>query len=101
VTLDEISADKLGNSHSSVQTVIHKDLAKKVCTRWFPREFTAEYKENHVEVCIRLLEQYQKEGETLLKHIVTGDETWVCHSESASKQQSMYWKHLSSPMTKN
>lgn len=101
MTLDEIAANILGNSHSFVQTVIHKGLAKKVCTRWLSREFTAECKENNVGVCIRLLEEYQKEGEALSQDLVTGDETLVHHSEPECKQQSMWWKHVSSPMTKN
>jgi hypothetical protein len=29
-----------------------------------------------------------------------GDETWVHHFEPESKQQSMKWKHTSSPPTK-
>jgi hypothetical protein len=29
-----------------------------------------------------------------------GDETWVYHFEPKSKQQSMQWKHTSSPPTK-
>jgi hypothetical protein len=44
LTVDEI-ADKLGISHGSVHTIIHKKLKfKKVCTRWVPRELTTEHK---------------------------------------------------------
>jgi len=35
-----------------------------------------------------------------VQRIVTGDETWVHHYEPASKCQSMWWKHTSSPRTK-
>jgi len=45
---------------------------KKISARLVPRELTAEYKENREGVCTLLLEWYKKEGETFLKHIVTG-----------------------------
>jgi hypothetical protein len=31
---------------------------------------------------------------------VTGDETWVLHVTPESNQQSMEWKHISSPIKK-
>ena len=37
MALDEI-AEKFGISHGSVHTIIHKDLMKKVCMRWVPKE---------------------------------------------------------------
>jgi histone-lysine N-methyltransferase SETMAR len=36
----------------------------------------------------------------LLQRIVTGDETWVHHVTSETKQASMTWKHASSPPSK-
>jgi hypothetical protein len=65
-----------------------------------PRALTSEHKKNHVEVCTWVLEWYQKEGEKVLKHIATGDERWVHHFEPESIQQSINWKHPSSPTTK-
>ena len=32
-----------------------------------------------------------------LKRFVTGDEIWIHHYDTESKQQSMQWKHASSP----
>jgi len=32
-----------------------------------------------------------------MKHIVTGDEAWIHHYDPKSKQQTMQWKHASSP----
>ena len=37
----------------------------------------------------------------MLSHIVTGDETLVSHITPESKQQSLHWKHTSSPKRKN
>jgi len=40
-----------------------------------PRELEAQHKKKQVEVCTRLPECYQKEGEAFLKHTVTAHET--------------------------
>ena len=67
VTVDEI-VDQLGISHASVHKIIHNDFQlKKVCSRWVIRELTTEHNKNRVELCSRLLELYQKEGEAFLK----------------------------------
>jgi hypothetical protein len=46
------------------------------------------------------LQQYHEEREALLQWIVTGEETLVHHYEPANKCQSMEWKHMSLPRTK-
>jgi len=43
------------------------------------------------------LTQYIEDGENVLSHVVTGKETWVSHEAPKSKQQSMEWRHTSSP----
>ena len=43
------------------------------------------------------LTQYSEEGENFLSHVVTGKETWVSHEAHKLKQQSMEWRHASSP----
>lgn len=50
-----------------------------------------------MEACKGLLAQYEKQGDAFLERIITGDETWVHFFEPETKQQSMQWKHLSSP----
>jgi histone-lysine N-methyltransferase SETMAR len=95
------TAVKLGISHGSVLTIIHSKLQmRKVCAKWLPRELTTKHKKIRVEVCTRLLERCQKEGEAVLKRVVTGDETWVHRFGRESKRQSMHWKHRSSSTTK-
>ena len=49
---------------------------------------------------LSFLERYEKDGDEFLTHIVTGDETWVSHVTPESKQQSMQWRHTSSPTKK-
>ena len=39
----------------------------------------------------------QLDWNLFVKRIVTGDETWIHHYDPESKQQSMQWKHASSP----
>ena len=68
--------------------------------RWVPRELTAEQKRKSVEICQRLLDRYNNEGERFFSRKVTGDETWVHHYEPESKRQSMEWKHQGSPAKK-
>jgi hypothetical protein len=44
---------------------------------------------------------YHNEGDTSLRCIVTGDETWIHHYAPENKRQSMEWKHLTSPVKSN
>ena len=44
-----------------------------------------------VACALTFLMRYHKEGDGMLSHIVTGDETWVSHITPESKQQSLYW----------
>lgn len=100
VTIDNV-ASSLQISHGSAYKVIHDELNfHKICARWVPRELTAEHKRKRVEICQRLLDRYNNEGEEFLNRIVTGDETWVHHYDPESKRQSMEWKHPNSPATK-
>jgi len=39
----------------------------------------------------------QLDWNLIVKRIATGDETWIHHYDPESKQQSMQWKHTSSP----
>jgi len=43
------------------------------------------------------LTRYSEEGDNFLSCVVTGDERWVLHTTPESKQQSMEWRHTSSP----
>ena len=54
---------------------------------------TEEHKQQHVACALTFLMHYHKEGDGMLSHIVTGDETWVSHITIESKHQSLHWKH--------
>jgi len=46
---------------------------------------------------LTFLEAYEKDGDSILDRVVTGDETWVKHATCETKNQSMEWGHTSSP----
>lgn len=47
-----------------------------------------------------LLHRYDTGNEGFLSQIVTGDETWIQHSQPKSTRQSMEWRHTISPCKK-
>jgi hypothetical protein len=92
-------ANVLDINYGSAYSIMYDELKyRKACSRWVSKQLTEDHKQNRVEICIQFLHRYEREG--LLERIVTGDETWVHHFEPESKQQSMRWKHTSSPPTK-
>jgi histone-lysine N-methyltransferase SETMAR len=72
----------------------------KVCARWVPRMLTQEHKENRMQVCQDLLNQYEADGDSFLDRIITGDETWCHHYKPELKTQSMEWRHVNFPSKK-
>lgn len=75
VTIDEVALS-LQISPCSVHQPTHNELAfHKVCAKWVPRELSAEQSVKHLEVCQRLPNRYNDEGEELLSSVDTGDET--------------------------
>ena len=70
---------------------------RKVCARWVPKMLTEEHKKQRFACTLTFLMGYHKDGDGMLSLIVTGDEKWVSHITSESKQRSLHWKHISSP----
>ncbi|GFV59722.1 histone-lysine N-methyltransferase SETMAR [Trichonephila clavipes] len=73
-------------------------LRNYVCSLWIPRQLTKEHKEKRFAISLDFLIHYEGEGDDMLSRIVTGDETWVSKISPESKQQSMEWRHTSSPI---
>lgn len=46
---------------------------------------------------LTFLDCYDAEGDDYLSQIVTGDETWMAYITPETKQQSMEWRHSTSP----
>jgi hypothetical protein len=70
---------------------------RKLCSRRVPKMLSEEHKTKRAGSALTFLTRYSKHDDEFLSHIVTGDETWVSHVTPESKQQSMEWRHTSSP----
>ncbi|UYV81674.1 hypothetical protein LAZ67_20001933, partial [Cordylochernes scorpioides] len=96
VTIDEIMIRmppgiKIGRS--SIGTIMSDVLKfRKVCARWVPRLLSENHKQQRMEAARAFLEMNRRDGNQLFFRIVTGDESWVHHSTSETKRQSMVWK---------
>ena len=90
--MDEIAA-MINISHESAHSIITDHLGfRKICARWVPRLFTQNQKQWRMEICQRLLERYELEGDAFLHRIVTCDESWAHHYTLESKRASMDWR---------
>lgn len=47
-----------------------------------------------MEAALAFLHRYKKDGDEVLNHIVTCDETWISHSPPETKHCSMEWHHF-------
>ncbi|XP_071102349.1 histone-lysine N-methyltransferase SETMAR-like [Haliotis cracherodii] len=61
---------------------------------------TDDMKLSRVTISGALLTRYNANPDGFHFRIVTSDENWVYHYDLQSKQESMKWKHATSPMTK-
>jgi len=94
----QLTADAVGISTGSVKTILREHLLmRKVCARWVPRMLDQKMKDYRCELSSENLKLMQLDWNLFLKRIVTGDEMWIHHYDPESKQQSMQWKHASSP----
>ena len=73
---------------------------RKLYARWVPKILTDEHIVKRQGSALQFLSRYEEEGDNFLSRIVTGDETWVSHVTPESKQQSIEWRHTTSPSTK-
>jgi hypothetical protein len=61
---------------------------------------TDEHKLKRQASAFTFLKRCSEQGDDFLSRRVTGDETWMSHVTPESKQQSMEWRHTSSPIKK-
>jgi hypothetical protein len=68
---------------------------QKFCATWVPKMLMGAYKMQRMAPAFTFLEQYHKECDKFLNHIVrvTGDETWVSLVNAETKEQSKQWIH--------
>jgi len=79
------------------EIVTEKLRYNKVCARWVPKLLTEGHKKQPKAASLTFLEAYEKDGDSLLHPVVTGDETCVKHMTCETKKQYMVWGHTSSP----
>ena len=79
------------------EIVTDKLKFRKLCAHWVLKLLTEEHKLKRHSSVLDLLTRYSEEGDNFLRRVVTGDETCVSHTTPESKQQSMEWRHTSSP----
>ena len=80
------------------KTTIHEAMTEKLgyrnlCARWVPKMLMDDHGTKRMDSALKFLTCYAQEGDEFLDSIVTGDETWVFHHTSESKQQSLQWRH--------
>ncbi|GFU86543.1 mariner Mos1 transposase [Trichonephila clavipes] len=88
----------LDEERSGRPSVITHNLMQAVETKILPRLLAGEHREKRFAISLDFSIRYEEEGVDTLSQIVTGDETWVSHITPDSKQQSMEWRHTSSPV---
>ena len=111
-------ASSLEISETSAHRIVFDELGyRKVSARWVPKQLTDNHKEQRLDICRKLLTRskgtprahehtvnaagdFTAYDEAFLDSIVTGDETWLHHCTPETKQDSMTWKHPSSPVAK-
>lgn len=100
VTLQEV-ANRFSISKGSVFKIVRDNLGlSKVSARWVPKQLSADQKLVRKTTSKDLLARHKRQGDGFLHHIVTGDETWIHHSEPESKVQSKQWVRAGSPPPK-
>ena len=57
-------------------------------------------KQSRVTISGAMLTRYNTNPDDFHFRVVTCDETWLYHYDPESKQESMEWKHATSPKTK-
>ena len=100
-TISDLSLHFPQISRTLLYDVVGSHLGhRKVCARWVPKMLTKEHNKQPLACALTFLMRYHKEGDGMLSHIVTGDETWVSHITPESKQHSLNWKPTGSPKRK-
>jgi hypothetical protein len=91
ITISEISCEFPQVSCTALYEIIIVRLGyHKFCTRWFQNLLIAAYKMQRMALALTFLEQYHKDSDEFLTHIIrgTGDETWVSFLNVETKEQS-------------
>jgi len=94
-------AEQLGISRERVRSIIHEDLdMRKLSAKWVPKHLNADQKRQRCQSSEKLFEFFRRDPNGFLSRLVSMDETWLYHYDPETKQQSVEWRHSSSPRPK-
>jgi len=94
-------AEQLGISGERVGSIIHEDLdMRKLSVTWVPKCLNADQKRQWCQSSEQPLEFFRRDPNDFLSRLLTMDETWFCHYNPETKQQSVEWRHSGSPHPK-
>ena len=92
VKLQEI-ADILKISKGTVFKLVHENLSmKKSYSKWVPRLFTLEQKQQRIHDSERCLKLFTRHKKDFLRRYITMDETWIHHFTPELERTSAEWR---------
>ena len=93
-------AEELNINRESVRIILSEELGmRKMCAKMVPKLLSDDQKQHRVRVCEDTLEEIGADPD-FLRHIITGDETWVFQYDPETKRQSQQWFTPNSPRPK-
>ena len=91
-------AEQLGISRERVRSIIHEDLdMRKLSAKWVPKCLNADQKRQRCQSSEQILENFRRDSNDFPSRLLTMDETWLCHYDPDTKQQSTEWRRRGSP----
>jgi len=94
-------AEQLGISREWVGTIIHEDMDKrKLSAKWVPKCLNTDQTRQRCQLSEQLSKFSWCDPNDFLLRLVTMDEIWLYHYDLETKQQSIEWRHSSSPLPK-
>jgi len=90
-------AEECNISFGSCQEILTEKLQmRRVAAKIVPKLLTEDQKQHRIHLSEELL-QKANDDESFLKHVITGDETWVFGYDVETKAQSSQWTSKGSP----
>ena len=85
-------AEELKISEGSVFVILHEHLSmRKLCSKWVPRLFTVNQKQQRIDDSDCCLQLFQRNKKEILHKHVTMDETWIHHFTPKPNRQLAEW----------
>jgi len=86
LTLRLISSE-LNLNQFTVHQMLTQDLGmRKLCAKMVPKNLTTEQKANRRDVCLDLLDRFEREPD-FFSRIIIGDESWILKYDPETKRQ--------------